>query len=131
MKVDTTITTAKGKRILYSFLSIIVALSLIYIVYFNNKPDQKFGVATVFLLLRYFALWSGLLILLCRLVFLIKRNDSIIYIIAGMLNIILGIIAVIVFISNNMVMQILHLFLINLLLGVIIISDYLFLKKMF
>ena len=131
MKINITAMQLKYKRILYSCLSIIVCLALFYAFYFTDKPDQKFGMGATFLLLRYFALWSGLILLSCRLISLIKRNDSIIYIAAGALNIILGVAAFALYISHNMIMQILHLFLMNLLLGVIIMSDCLFFKKIF
>ena len=121
----------KYKRILYSSLVITICFLLAYFIYFVNKPDGKFGAAASFLLLRYAALWGGLAILVCRIIFLVKSNDTLIYIAIGVLNILMAIVAIALFLSNNMVVQILHLFLMNLFIGSIIILDCLFLKKIF
>lgn len=118
------------KRIVYSLLAFIIFFVLIYFIGFNNKPEGKFGAAAIFLLLRYAALWVGLAILACRIISLIK-NYLLVYIVIGVLNIILAVIAIALYFSGHMVMQIMHLFLLNLLLGSIIMLDALFFKKIF
>ena len=121
----------KHKRILYSSLVITICFLLAYLLYFNNKPDGKFGAAASFLLLRYAGLWVGSAILICRILLLLRSNDALIYIATGVLNVLIAFIAIVLFFTNHMVIQVFHLFLVNLLIGTVIIFDCLFFKKIF
>jgi len=131
MKQDIIIMELKYKRIGYSLIGIVLCFGLTYFLYFNNKPDGKFGAAAIFLLVRYVALWIGLGTLIFRIISLIKHNDALVYIITGILNIVIAIIAIALFFSHHMITEILHLFLFNLLLGSIMVLDCLFFKKIF
>ena len=118
--------------------SVILALWTAYVVIvFSPRPNIIFshtvsteiidGRFVMFLLTRYFGLWSGLGVLLLRLLQIIKDNKSFIYIFVGLLNVSLGISGVYFYSIEYANTDLLHMFIVNLTIGLIIFTDIFFL----
>lgn len=112
---------------------ILALLSAIVLTIFSPRPNVIFRntVSTgiidsrfiMFLMLRYFALWSGIIVLLLRLLRVIKNKHSFLYIFISSLNIILGVSGIYFFGFKYISIGMVHMFIINLIIGVIILTD--------
>lgn len=91
----------------------------------NEIIDNRF---IMFLLTRYFGLWSGVVVLLLRLLRIIKNKQSFIYIFIGLLNTSLGVLGIFLSTFKQVNIDLLHMFIFNLSIGLIIFIDILFLK---
>ena len=109
----------------YSLVTIALLTSFVIVFYYPSNSDlgRSFNLAVILLFIRYCALWVGIGVILLRLVRIIKKSDNLIYIFLGTINVCLGIFSWILYLNNEMVVKVLHMFIINLFLGVIIFID--------
>jgi hypothetical protein len=118
--------------LVYSFV-ILVLWATYVIIIFSPRPNSIFPnqVSTgildnrfvMFLFTRYFGLWSGGLVLLLRLLRIIKNKQSFIYIFIGLLNTSLGVLGIFLSTFKQVNIDLLHMFIFNLSIGVIIFID--------
>ena len=78
------------------------------------------------LITRYFGYWFGIIILLARFFSIVKRRQNLLYVLAGCLNVLLGLGSVILFLNNQMNTPFFHLCLTNMAIGIIIADIFLF-----
>lgn len=112
----------------YSFLIIAIWTSIV-LLYLGPKSNSILdNTFVMFLLTRYFGLWSGAAVLLLRLLCIIKNKYSFIYIFFGSLNGTLGILSFVLFAFKQLDNNFLHMFILNLSIGLIIFTDIFFLN---
>ena len=120
----------RSNNIVCSFIILVLWSS--FVLFFFYPSDSELGtgftVEFIFLLARSFGLWAGIIILTIRLLKIVKDSNDLAYIFTGSLNISLGIISIVLFTFKEMIAPILHLFLLNFFIGVIIYIDV-FLSK--
>ena len=114
----------------YSLVTIVLLSSFVIFIYYPSNSDlgRNFNLAVILLFIRYCALWAGIGAILLRLVRIIKKSDNLIYIFLGTINVCLGIFSWILYLNNEMVVKVFHMFIINLFIGVIIFIDVFLLK---
>ena len=114
----------KFKNLLLSFLIIAIGAIIIFILYYpsNSELGRLFGVDVVLLMIRYAALIIGLAFLLLRL-FKFFKSFPLYYVFIGTLNFAIGIFALALYFFDNANVSWFHLFIPNLLVGVLIYSD--------
>lgn len=118
-------------NVLFSVILLAIITSIIMFVFYpsDGKLGQSFGVVAMFLLSRYLGLFIGAGLLLLRIIRVLKDNSALIYIFAGVLNTCLGVLSLVLFISNNMVSSGLALFILNEFIGAIILIDIMILDS--
>lgn len=126
----------------FIYSSLILGLWTVYVlIIFSPRPNIIFKnqVSTeivdnrffMFLFTRYFALWSGIVVLLLRLIRIIKNKCSFIYIFIGLLNVSLGVLGVYFSGIKSTNIELLCMFSVNLSIGLIIYIDIFFLSIVF
>lgn len=122
----------KSKLNLAYSLLIIALWAAIVLFYLGPKSNSILdNTFVMFLLTRYVGLWSGIIVLLLRLLRVIKDKHSFIYVFIGLLNIGLGILSIVLFAINKMNIPLFHMFILNLSIGVIIYIDIFFSEIIF
>ena len=114
----------------YSIIAIALLSSFVIFFYYPSTGDlgRNFTLVVILLFIRYCALWAGIGIIPLRLLGVIKKSNNLIYIFLGNINICLGIFSWILYLNNEMVVKFLHIFIINLFIGIIIFIDVFLLK---
>lgn len=118
------------QNLLLAFIMLALWAGIILFVFLpsNSELGDGFTIFVWVLLTRYFGLWSGLVVLLLRMLRIIKNKYSFIYIFVGLLNVGLGILSLVLFAFKQMDRSSLHMFIFNLSIGLIIFTDILFLN---
>jgi hypothetical protein len=119
----------KHNNILISCAIVCLFAGLIFLLFYPSTSElgRTFTVAIIYILVRNFALGAGLFALSIRLTRLLKKNDSILYILCGVLNVAIGLVCVFLYFNKEAELQWLHKYLLNLLIGTLIIVDTFFL----
>lgn len=119
---------------LFVSLAIIMGSTSICVMIFypsTSELGKGFSIGVIYMLTLYFALISGVIFLVSRLLRLFKWSDSMIYVLFGTLNLLIGLLGVILYFRKIADMQWLHKSLLNLLVGVLMIVDSFLLKYVF
>lgn len=116
----------------YSF-GIIALWTVIVLIIFSPRPniidnntnniviiDNRF---VMFLLTRYFGLWSGIVVFLLRLLRIIKNKYFFIYIFISLLNISLGTVGIFFSVFKQINIELLCMFTFNLVIGLVMFID--------
>ncbi len=114
----------------YSLILIALLSSSVLFFFYpgNSELGQNFNVVVISIFIRYFALVGGIGVILLRLLRVIKKSDNLVYIFFGTLNLCLGVFSWILYFNNAMVIAFLHMFILNVFVGVIILIDVFLLK---
>ena len=114
----------------YSLILIALLSSSVLFFFYpgNSELGQNFNVVVISIFIRYFALVGGVGVILLRLLRVIKKSDNLVYIFFGTLNLCLGVFSWILYFNNAMVIAFLHMFILNVFVGVIILIDVFLLK---
>ena len=114
----------------YSLILIALLSSSVLFFFYpgNSELGQNFNVVVISIFVRYFALVGGIGVILLRLLRVIKKSDNLVYIFFGTLNLCLGVFSWILYFNNAMVIAFLHMFILNVFVGVIILIDVFLLK---
>ncbi len=91
----------------------------------NTGLGKMFGVSIMFLITRNFALGLGLLMLVLRIFGVIKSNSNLLYIFSVTLNLSIAILAVGLFLFGVINMPLLHEYLLNLIVGFLLLATIL------
>ena len=115
-------------------ISLAITGMLVALSYTLFYPDSSglgkgFSVAIVYMIVRYAALYAGILILLVRLARLFRRTDSILYILPGTINFLVGAECVILYSLGEADRPWLYKCLLNLLIGALILADAFLVKR--
>ena len=89
----------------------------------TNGLGKGFNVVIMYMITAYIALVSGVLMLFLRLLRILKNNNSVVYILVGVLNAVAGILTVVLYMSHNVDLSWLNKCLLNLLAGFLILTD--------
>lgn len=114
----------------YSLVLIALLAGSVFLIFYpgNNELGRNFNIVVISIFIRYFALWCGIGVILLRLFQVIKKSNYLVYIFLGTLNVCLGIFGWVLYINNEMVITFLHMYILNLFVGVIIFIDVFLLK---
>ena len=114
----------------YSLILIALLSCTVLLIFYPGKSElgPTFNIVVISIFIRYFALWAGLGVILLRLLGVIKKNNNLVYIFFGTLDLCLGVFGWILYINNEMVIVFLHMLILNLFVGVIIFIDVFLLK---
>ncbi len=122
----------------YSSLMLVLWTAIVIIIFSprpNNIDNNTNNIVIIdnrfvmFLLTRYFGLWSGAVVLLLRLLQIIKNKHSFIYIFIGLLNISLGGLGIFFSVFKQINIELLCMFIFNLSIGLIIFIDIFFCRS--
>jgi hypothetical protein len=115
----------KKYNVLFSAILLAILASIIMFAFYpsNSELGQRFAVDAMFLLLRYGGLYIGIGVILLRVLKVVKKNNALLYVFIGLLNICLGVLSLILAISGKMDPSTLNLFIINDVIGAIILLD--------
>ena len=116
------------------FISLTITGILVALSYSLFYPDSSglgkgFSVAIVYMMVRYAALYAGILIFLARLARLLRNTDSILYVLPGTINFLVGAWCVILYSLGEADKPWLYKCLLNLLTGALILADVFRVKK--
>src|ERR1035438_2475997 len=110
------------KILVSTFITIVLGF-LLFFLFYSSKPGIYFiTLDIVCLFLGYELLYSGLIILLLRLLGVIKSNSHLLYVLLGVANICMWSICIVLFYLGKVNMWWLHQSLMNLLIGVLVSS---------
>ena len=105
----------------------IIALSVIlsFLLYYHDKSGlgKGFGLAVIFVIVRYISLVAALAFILIRLFRILLRRTNFAYIFVGALNCSIGLICFVLFLLGEANVSWFHNCLVNLTIGVLIIAD--------
>ena len=107
-------------------LGIVALLGVLVVLLFypgKGNLGATFGIATIFILISYFTLPLAVIALILRVARLLKANYGLPYILVGVANIIIGVIAIFLYFFYHIELTWLNKFLLNLLVGTLILSD--------
>jgi hypothetical protein len=112
-----------------SLLIVAVATAVVFIFFYheNHPLNNHFDIIIILMNTRYVALYAGAICLLLR-VFRVLKNENLIYLLTGTINIGLGLLTVVQFYLGNVETPWFNKTLINLLIGVLIFADAFFLS---
>ena len=96
----------------------------------NSELGRSFNIVVISLFTRYFALWVGIALILLRILRIIKKSNNWVYIFFGTFNLCLGVFGWLLYFNNEMLISFLHMFILNLFIGVIIFIDVFLLKTL-
>jgi hypothetical protein len=115
----------KRYNALFSLIMLAFLASIIIFVFYPGKSElgQKFNVTAIFLLLRYIGLCIGICVIILRVIKVLNNNSALLYVFIGLLNTAIGLLSLILFITNNMDASALNLFILNEVIGAIILMD--------
>ena len=117
------------KILVSTFITIVLGF-LLFFLFYSSKPGIYFiTLDIVCLFLGYELLYSGLIILLLRLLGVIKSNSHLLYVLLGVANICMWSICIVLFYLGKVNMWWLHQSLMNLLIGVLVIGDGLLFRE--
>jgi len=121
----------KQNNLLLSFIILALLTSIIIFVFYpsTSKLGNTFDLAVAFLFSRYFGLYIGVALILLRILRVLKNNNTLIYIFIGLLNISLGILSLVLAVSNNMDSSVFNLIIVNEVVGAIIFMDIMVLNS--
>jgi len=126
-------------NLFYSVLIVVVCITIALLIHGNKASyksiDSKHnGVIdprfVIFLLTSYVGLWSGLAVLVFRIIKVIKCH-SFINVFLSVFNVFLGISGILVYSGNEAAIPFLHMFIYNLAIGIILFFDIFFLNILF
>ena len=114
----------------YSLILIALLSSSVLFFFYpgNSELGRNFNVVVISIFTRHVALWGGIGVILLRLLVVIKKRNNLVYIFFGTFNLCLGVFGWILYFKNEMVISFLHMFILNLFVGVIIFIDVFLLK---
>lgn len=114
----------------YSLILIALLSSSVLFFFYpgNSELGHNFNIVVISIFIRYFALVGGIGVILLRVFWVIKKSDNLFYIFFGTLNLCLGLFSWILYFNNAMVIAFLHMFILNVFVGVIILIDVFLLK---
>jgi hypothetical protein len=111
------------KILVSTFITIVLGFLLFFLFYSSNPGIYFITLDIVCLFLGYELLYTGLIILLLRLLGVIKSNSHLAYVLLGVANICMWSICIVLFYLGKVNMWWLHQSLMNLLIGVLVIGD--------
>ena len=116
------------------YISVVIAIAfagiVLLLIYPSDSPLGTFFEAVIVLMVMYYlAIAYGILLLLLRLFRFLKGNRSLIYVLAGTLNIFLAIVGITLFATDQADQEWLHKSIANLFVGFLILSDTFFLRE--
>ena len=117
------------KILVSTFITIVLGF-LLFFLFYPTKPGIYFiTLDIVCLFLGYELLFTGLIILLLRVLGVIKSNNHLFYVLLGVANICMWSICIFLFYLGKVNMWWLHQSLLNLLIGVLVIGDGLLFRE--
>ena len=121
----------KINNIFISFLIIAILTITSFIVSKLNTNSNSVisGIGILYMVVRYAALYSAIVCILLRIINLLKRNSSLLYIFVGTLNICVGTLAIVLFLQGNAILSWLHQCILNIFIGALIFIDVFFIGK--
>ena len=121
----------KINNIFISFLIIAILTITSFIVSKLNTNSNSVisGIGILYMVVRYAALYSAIVCILLRIINLLKRNSSLLYIFVGTLNICVGTLAIVFFLQGNAILSWLHQCILNIFIGALIFIDVFFIGK--
>ena len=108
---------------------VLAAFSFLFYYPSHSDLGKGFSVAIIYMLVRYAALYAGILVLLTRLARLLKKTEGILYILPGTINFLVGALCVILYSMGEADRPWLHKCLLNLLMGTLILADAFLLNR--
>lgn len=115
----------KYRNLLISIAIVAVWVLVNFIAFYPDKQGlgSTFGVSILYMLTGYGALMLGVLLLLLRIFKIWKNPGALLYVLIGVVNIAIGLIAIGLYFFHLADREWLNKSLLNLLVGVLIISD--------
>jgi len=119
----------KYRNLIAAVIIIMIWAGIILLISSNSKGalGDGFALYSWIALTRLGALIGGAILLLLRVVRVLKQKMNFFYVLAGTLNVCLGILGIVLFLSSGTGSTILHEFLPTLLIAVLIMGDIFFL----
>jgi hypothetical protein len=121
----TTLPATKFKRLAISIFVMALIVGLIFLFFYPSRSElgDYIGVDIIYMNANYIAYWSGLLLLLARVLRIIKEKTNLLYIFIGTFTCILGILNLLLFLFGKIDRTWFHECSLVLLLGFLIIVD--------